>query len=156
MKNNILLVAISILSLVACKKDVSGVTGNTGTVSIVPASAVPAAVVAAFNSSFSTATETEWQHNSDDSFTCQFNMDDQRHEAHFDDKGHQSSHSVICLDGAVPATVLNAFRAAYPTDNVYEWKFTTDQTWKAHFMRDNIKWEVTFNANGTVVKAEHD
>lgn len=156
MKNKILLVVTSILSLVACTKDAPAIDGNSGSVSIIPASSVPAAVISAFNSSFSTATETEWQHNSDDSFTCQFNMEDQRHEAHFDDKGHQSSHSVICLDAAVPATVLSAFRSTYPTDNVYEWKLTSDQTWKAHFMRGSVKWEVTFDANGTIVKAEHD
>jgi hypothetical protein len=156
MKNKILLVAISFLSLGACKKDISGVSGNSGTVSIIPVSSVPAAVVSAFNSSFSTATETEWQHNSEHSFTCQFNMADQRHEAHFDDNGHQTSHTIICLDAAVPAAVLSAFRNAYPTDNVYEWKYTTDKTWKAHFMRGSVKWEVTFDAGGTVVKAEHD
>ena len=156
MKNIFLLVTTFCLLLAACTKEVPGTSNTGGSVNIVPASAVPAAVISAFNSSFSSASETEWQHNSDDSFTCQFNMENERHEAHFDDKGHQSSHSVICLDAAVPAVVLSAFRSAYPTDNVYEWKLNSDNTWKAHFMRGSIKWEVTFNTSGTIVKSEHD
>lgn len=156
MKNMILLIAVGFLLLVSCKKEVANTNGNTGAVSVIPASSVPANVIAAFNGSFSSASETEWQHNSDDSFTCQFNMDDQRHEARFDDNGHQSSHDIICLDAAVPAAVLDAFRDAYPTDNVYEWKLTNEGTWKAHFMRNAIKWEVTFNNAGNVIKAEHD
>jgi hypothetical protein len=156
MKSLILLITAGVLSLASCKKEIVNSDGTTGTVNIVPASMVPANVIAAFNSSFSAASETEWQHNSDDSFTCQFNMDDQRHEAHFDDNGHQSSHDLICLDAAVPASVLNAFRNAYPADNVYEWKLTNEGTWKAHFMRNTVKWEVTFNNGGNVIKAEHD
>lgn len=156
MKNMIFLIAAGFLSLVSCKKEIANSNGNTGTASVIPASSVPANVIAAFNSSFSSASETEWQHNSDDSFTCQFNMDDQRHEARFDDNGHQSSHDIICLDAAVPAAVLDAFRDAYPADNVYEWKLTNEGTWKAHFMRNAIKWEVTFNNAGNVIKAEHD
>lgn len=157
MKNIFLFVITSCLLLSACNKEVAGTNNNgSGSVNIIPASAVPSAVLSAFNSSFSTATETEWQHNSDDSFTCQFNMENERHEAHFDDKGHQSSHSVICLDGAVPSAVLDAFRASFPSDNVYEWKLNNDNTWKAHFMRGAIKWEVTLNNSGTIIKTEHN
>jgi hypothetical protein len=156
MKNIFLLVTTFCLSFAACNKEVAGTNNTGGSVNIVPVSAVPAAVISAFNSSFSGASETEWQHNSDDSFSCQFNMENERHEAHFDDKGHESSHSVICLDAAVPAAVLNAFRKAYPTENVYEWKLNSDNTWKAHFMRAAIKWEVTLNNSGTIIKAEHD
>lgn len=156
MKNIFLLVTTFGLLLTACNKEVAGTNNPGSSVNIVPVSAVPDAVISAFNSTFSGASETEWQHNSDDSFTCQFNMENERHEAHFDDKGHQSSHSVICLDAAVPAAVLNAFRNAYPTDNVYEWKLNSDNTWKAHFMRAGIKWEVTLNNSGTIIKSEHD
>ena len=156
MKNKIVLIAISLLSLIACKKSVTGVNGNAGAAGIVPVSGVPQAVVNSFTASFSTATETEWQHNSDDSFTCQFNMDDQRHEARFDDKGHESSHTIICLDAAVPGAVLDAFRTGFPSDIVYEWSLTNEGTWKAHFMRASIKWEVTFDGAGAIIKSEHN
>ena len=151
-----LLIAVSIMSLVACKKDAASLTNSTAAVNVIPASVVPQSVLSAFNTSFSSATETEWQHNSNDSFECQFNMDGQRHEAHFDDKGHESSHSVICIDAPVPSVVLDGFRKAYATDNVYEWKLTNEGTWKAHFMRSSVKWEVTFSSTGTVVKEEHN
>src|SRR4051812_16889666 len=94
------LVLISLLVLVACKKSVDSTPNNSSTV--IAESSVPAVVMSSFNTSFSSATEREWHHGSDDSFTCQFNMDDQRHEAEFDDKGHESHHSVICLDTTVP------------------------------------------------------
>lgn len=155
MKNTILLIALVMMAFVSCKKEVAG-TNNTGSVNIISAADVPSAVIASFNSSFSSATETEWHHDNDDSYSCQFNMDDKRHEAQFDDNGHQSAHSIICLDGAVPNAVLNAFRNTYPNDNVYEWKLTNDNTWKAHFMRGSVKWEVTINNSGTIVKTEHD
>ena len=153
----ILFVAVSSLLLFACKKDVANTNNSNGSISVIPSSSVPQEVLNAFNSSFSSASETEWEHNSsDDSFICQFNMDDQRHEARFDDHGHQSSHNVICLDAAVPAAVLDAFRTNFPTDIVYEWKLNTDGTWKAHFLRNGVKWEVTFTAEGTQIKVEHD
>ncbi|MBG9377830.1 hypothetical protein I5907_16440 [Panacibacter sp. DH6] len=155
MKTKILFIVAVMLAFVSCKKDVNS-TDNPGSVNIIPASAVPSAVIAAFSSSFSGATETEWHQGSDDSYTCQFNMDDKRHEARFEDNGHQSSHSVICLDGAVPNGVLNAFRSVYPNDNVYEWKLTNENTWKAHFMRGSVKWEVTFNNSGSILETEHD
>ena len=156
MKISMLLVAASFIGIVACKKEAATVSNQPATTNVIPASGVPQSVLTAFNASFSSATETEWQHNSDDSFVCQFNMDDQRHEAHFDDKGNESSHSVICTDAAVSSVVLDAFRKTYPADNVYEWKLNSDGTWKAHFMRNAVKWEVTFSATGTLVKEEHD
>jgi len=156
MKNIFLLFATVCLSLTACNKEVAGIGNTNDSVDIIPASAVPNAVLASFNSSFSTASEVEWQHNSDVSFTCQFNMDDKRHEAHFDDNGHQSGHSIICLDAAVPANVLDAFRNSFPKDIVYEWKLASDNTWKAHFMRGAVKWEVTLDSNGNVLKTENE
>ena len=156
MKTTMLLIALSLFSLIACKKEAASINNPASSVNVIPASVVPQAVLSAFNISFSTATETEWQHNSNDSFECQFNMDGQRHEAHFDDKGNESSHSVICIDAPVPSVVLDAFRKAYATDNVYEWKLTNEGTWKAHFMRSSVKWEVTFSSTGTVVKEEHN
>ncbi|CAN5472431.1 hypothetical protein BH10BAC2_BH10BAC2_24110 [soil metagenome] len=156
MKNVIFLLAAGFLSLASCKKEIVNSNGSTGAINVVPVSAVPADVISAFNSSFSNASETEWQHNSDDTFTCQFNMDNQKHEARFDDNGHQSSYDIICLDAAVPSIVLDAFRSAYATDNVYEWKLNNEDTWKAHFMRNAVKWEVTFNNAGNVIKSEHD
>ena len=156
MKNKIMFILLSSFTLFACKKNVTSVTTNTGTITVTPESAVPTAVISSFNASFSTATEREWQHNPDDSFTCQFNMDHQRHEAHFDDKGHESSHSVICTDAAVPALVLESFRQGFSADNVYEWNLTNENTWKAHFMRSAVKWEVTFSNDGIMLKSEHE
>lgn len=156
MKKTIFLLAAGFLSILSCKKEIVNSNGITGTITVVPASAVPANIIVAFNSSFGSATEREWHGGSDHSFTCEFNMNDQRHEAGFDDNGHQSSHDIICLDAPVPAAVLEAFRSSYPTDDVYEWKLTNDGTWKAHFMRNIVKWEITFNNAGNVIKSEHD
>lgn len=154
MKNRIILAVLSIFSLAACSK--SGVDNNsnaTGTANVIPASSVPSAVISSFNTSFPGATETEWQRHSN-SFEVQFNHNSQRHDASFDDSGHQSSHSIICLDAPVPQAVLDAFRQNFPTDNVYEWKLTNAGEWKAHFMRGSVKWEATFSASGTLLKVE--
>ena len=154
MKNKILLAALSLLSLAACTK--SGIDSNSpgGGANVVAASTIPSATRTAFDNSFSGATGVEWQRNSSSSFTVQFNLSNQRHDARFDDNGHQSSHSVICLDAAVPQVVLDAFRQQFSTDNVYEWKLRNDGTWKAHFMRGSIKYEATFSAAGTLIKFE--
>ena len=79
----------------------------------------------------------------------------QRHESSFDDNGHQTSHSISCISAAVPAVVLNAFRARYPSDNVYEWTLKNDGSWQAHFYRSTVKWEVSFSATGVFIKEEH-
>ena len=157
MKNIILFAFIGSLLLTACSKSSQNLTtvpaGNA--ITVVPASSVPSVVITSFNNSFSGATEVEWQHNSSNSFTSQFNMSGQRHEASFGDNGHQSSHSVICLTASVPQAVLDAFRQRFPTDNVYEWKLTNAGEWKAHFMRGTVKWEATFSAAGVFVTVEH-
>jgi hypothetical protein len=152
MKFKILFVAICAMSFLACTK--SGVDPNTGNANVVAASAVPAATIATFNANFSGATEVEWQRHSSSSFSVQFNTGGQRHDAGFDDNGHQSNHSVISLDAAVPQVVLNAFRTRFPTDNVYEWNLRTDGTWKAHFMRGTVKYEATYSADGVFIKFE--
>lgn len=154
MKNNIILACLSLVLLASCKK--SAVDGGPagGSANVVPASAVPQAVRTSLTSSFSGASEIEWQRNSTTSFTSQFNFSGQRHEAQFDDNGHQSSHSVICLDAPIPQGVLDAFRSNFPTDNVYEWNLRNDGTWKAHFMRGSVKWEATFSNTGTLIKVE--
>jgi hypothetical protein len=155
MKNKLILAAFGIISLTACTKSALTNNGNsTGNATVVPASSVPAAVITSFNNSFTGATEVEWQHNSSSSFNSQFNLSNQRHDAGFDDNGHQSSHSIICLNAAVPPVVLNAFRQRYPSDNVYEWKLTNIGEWKAHFMRGAIKYEATFSATGAFIKFE--
>jgi hypothetical protein len=155
MKNIIILVAFGIFSLTACTKSaVDNNSSSAGTANVVAASSVPSAVITSFNSSFSGATQVEWQRNSSSSFTSQFNLANQRHDASFDDNGHQSSHSIICLDAPVPQAVLDAFRQRYATDNVYEWKLTSTGEWKAHFMRGTIKYEATFSATGIFIKFE--
>lgn len=155
MKNKIIIAALAIISLTACTKSAINDNSNpAGTTNVVPAASVPAAVINSFNNSFRGATEVEWQHNNSSSFTSQFNLGNQRHDAGFDDNGHQSSHSIICLDAAVPQVVLDAFRQRFAGDNVYEWKLTNAGEWKAHFMRGAIKFEATFSATGTLIKFE--
>jgi hypothetical protein len=83
-------------------------------------------------------------------------MDDQRHEADFEKTGIETEHNIICLNAAVPSVVINAFTSNFPSDLVYEWTLTNEGTWKAHFLRGSVKWEVTFNNNGTIIKSEHD
>jgi hypothetical protein len=153
MKNIVFLLTISAFSFVACKKSAMNPNGS-GTANVIPVSSVPSAVRTTFDNNFSGATEVEWQKNSSNSFTSQFNLSNQRHEASFDDSGHQSSHSVICLTASVPQAVLDAFRQRFPTDNVFEWKLTSTGDWKAHFMRGTVKWEATFSAAGVFIKLE--
>ncbi|MBI5858821.1 MAG: hypothetical protein HZB42_14410 [Sphingobacteriales bacterium] len=153
MKNRIIIAALSIFSLSACSKSALDNNNGSGTANVIPASSVPSAVMTSFNNSFSNATETEWQRHSS-SFEVQFNHSSQRHSAGFDDNGHQSSHSVICLEAAVPQVVLDAFRSRFPTDNVYEWKLRNDGTWRAHIMRGSVKYEATFSASGAFIKFE--
>ena len=154
MKNKLFLLLVMAVSFTACKKNVN-TTGNSS-VNIISETSVPASVLATFNASFNSATEREWQHNANDDFSCQFNLENERHEAHFDDNGHEKSHDVVCVNAAVPANVLAAFRKAFVNDNVYEWNFTSDKNWKAHFMRGSVKWEVTLTADGIIIKTEHE
>ena len=151
MKNRIIPAVILFLSLTACTKSAiedNGGNNSSGNANVVPAANVPQAVRNSFNSSFSGATEVEWQRNGSTVFVSQFNLSNQRHDARFDDSGHQSSHTVISL-AAVPSVVLDAFRQRFPNDNVYEWKLRNDGTWRAHMMRGTIKYEATFAADGT-------
>ncbi len=144
-----------ILAFTSCQKDTPAAPTNPQAIIIVPQGAVPAAIVASFNSSFDGATEVEW-HKSNEHFEVEFNHQGQRHHCGFDDNGHQNSHNVSCSTAVVPAVVLNAFRARYPNDNVYEWSLKNDGTWQAHFNRNTIKWESVFSASGTFIKEEHD
>lgn len=154
MKNTILLAAFSVILLSSCSKSAVDNNGGTGTANVVAATAVPQATRTAFNNDFSGATGVEWQRNSSSSFTVQFNQGTQRHDAGYDDNGHQSGHHIICLDAPVPQVVLDAFRQQFATDNVYEWNLRNDGTWKAHFMRGSIKYEATFSAAGALLKFE--
>lgn len=141
------------LFLASCAKN--DVTDDKGAARIIPESSVPATVRTTFNTMFSGATEVEWQRDDNSRFRSQFNFSSRRNEASFDDSGHHLSTTEQC-SSAVPAVVLNAFRSAFPNDNVYEWKLNTDGTWKPHFMRGSVKWEVTISATGTIIKTEHD
>lgn len=144
-----------LLAFSACKKDDTTAATNSQAITVVPQSAVPAAIVASFNAGFSGATEVEW-HKSSSRFEVEFNHGNQRQHCGYDDNGHQDSHSVSCSSGPVPAVVLDAFRARYPNDNVYEWKLKTDGNWQPHFMRNAVKWEALFTAGGSFIKEEHD
>ncbi|MCX6317320.1 MAG: hypothetical protein NTW29_08515 [Bacteroidetes bacterium] len=154
MKNFLLVSVLSTALLVSCSKSATNDNSAGGSTVIVPASAVPGTTRTALTTNFPGATEIEWQRNSSSSFTSQFNQNSQRHSAGFDDNGHQSSHSVICLDAPVPSVVLDAFRANFPADSVYEWNLRNDGTWKAHIMRNGVKYEATLSATGTVLKFE--
>lgn len=154
MKKRIISVCLSAFILFACKKNVDDAGSSTGS-QIISQADVPAAVMGSFNTSFSSSTEREWRHG-DHEYYCQFNMNDQRHEAEYEDNGHEDSHSVICLDAAVPQLVLTTFGTNFPNDVVYEWKLTNDNTWKAHFLRNAVKYEVTISASGDILKTEHD
>lgn len=153
MKNSIIVGIASILLLTSCRKS-SIEDNNNGTANVISASSVPQAVLASFNAEFSGATAVEWQRNSSSTITSQFNHSSQRHEAQYDDSGHRSSHSILCIDGPVPEVVLNAFRARFPTDNVYEWKLRNDGTWRAHMLRNGVKFEATYSAAGALIKFE--
>lgn len=155
MKSKITAFIAAVVIFSSCSKsDVTPNTNTTTTANVVPASSVPSAARSTFSSNFSGATEIEWQHNSSHDFSVQFNLSAQRHEAHFDDNGSQSSHSLVCLEAPVPSVVLDAFRVRFPTDNAYEWKLANDGTWKAHFMRGAVKYEATYSATGTLIKFE--
>lgn len=143
------------LAFTSCKKDNSATETIPQGITIVPLSAVPPAVVASFNNSFANATEVEWQKNND-LFEVEFNHQGQRHHCDFDNTGHQSGHNISCASAAVPAAVLNAFRARHPNDIVNEWNQTNDGSWKAHFLRGTVKWEVLFSATGVFIKEEHE
>ncbi len=153
MKKLIILASAVALVITACSKSAIDDSG-TGTATVVSASAVPQAARTALTANFSGASEIEWQRHNSSSFEAQFNHSSQRHSAGFDDNGHQSSHSILCIDAPVPQVVLDAFRQRFPTDNVYEWKLRNDGTWKAHFMRGAVKYEATYNAAGTLLKFE--
>ncbi|MBL7730285.1 MAG: hypothetical protein JNM88_03840 [Chitinophagaceae bacterium] len=154
MKNMFLAATLGLVLFTSCSKNAIDDNGGGGSSQVVAASAVPQAARTALATNFPGASEIEWQRSSSSSFTSQFNQNSQRHSAGFDDSGHQSSHSIICLDAAVPAVVLEAFRARFPTDVVYEWKLRNDGTWKAHLMRGAVKYEATFTAGGVLVKFE--
>lgn len=154
MKNAILFSVLSAMLLVSCSKSASDDGGSGGSAVIVPSGSVPQAARTALATNFPGASEIEWQRNSSSSFTSQFNQSGQRHSAGFDDSGHQSSHSVICLEAPVPQVVLDAFRQQFPADVVYEWKLRNDGTWKAHIMRGSVKYEATFSAAGALLKFE--
>lgn len=156
MKNQLLLFAFfTALAFTSCKKDNLDTTINPQAITVVPLSAVPTAIVAGFNNNFPNASEVEWQKNNDH-FEVEFNHQGQRHHCDFDNNGQQSGHSISCASAAVPAAVLNAFRARYPNDMVAEWNQKSDGTWKAHFLRGTIKWEALFSATGVFIKEEHE
>jgi hypothetical protein len=153
MKQMLIIAALAITSFVACKKD--NTDDNGSDITIIPASAVPTAVVSSFNSGFSGATEVEWFKSKNKSgVSCDFNHNSSRNTASFDDNGTRRSHSVTCSSAPVPAVVLNAFRQQFPNDAVYEWKLRNDGNWKAHFNRGTVKWEVTISPAGAIVKVE--
>jgi hypothetical protein len=54
----------------------------------------------------------------------------------------------------VPTAVLQSFTKTFGNVAVREWKLRSDGTYRAHFTRNNVAWEATFKADGTLVKSE--
>ncbi len=149
------LAAFTLLFLASCKKtDVSNAPTPTEAITIIPQSAVPAPVVTAFITRFAGATEVEW-HRGSSLFHVEFNHSNSRRSASYDDNGHENGEHITCMSGAVPAAVLAAFRLRNPNDSVYEWKLRSDGNWRAHFLRNGVKWETTLSATGTFISEEH-
>lgn len=148
-----ILAVFTLLFLTSCKKADTNTSTAAEAITIIPQSAVPTVVVTAFTATFSGASELEW-HKSGSLFHVEFNHNNQRHSASFDDSGHENEEHITCLTGAVPAVVLAAFRIRNANDSVYEWKLTSDSNWKAHFNRIGVKWETTFSATGTFIAEE--
>ena len=55
---------------------------------------------------------------------------------------------------SLPASVLNAFKAKYPTANLMEWEPEDGNTWKVKFFLGNVRWIAVFKADGTFVSAK--
>jgi hypothetical protein len=53
----------------------------------------------------------------------------------------------------VPAAVLSAFNAKYPTASRVEWEPEDGNTWKAKFFLDSVRWEAFFKADGSFLSA---
>jgi hypothetical protein len=157
MKNKLVLSAaiVSLLAFASCKKADTSLPLPPEAITVIPQSAVPAAVVATFTANFADATQVEWSKSSSSGFEVEFNHQGERHDATFDDSGHQNSHHISCIGATVPQVVLTAFRTRNPNDNVYEWNLRNDGTWKAHFTRNGVTWETTFSASGVFIKEEH-
>lgn len=151
MKHQILSALAAIVLFASCSKTASDTTMSSDV--IVPGSSVPSSVVSGFTADNSKASELEWRKGTDDKFKVHFNADDKRVESKLDDNGRTTASRVVS-DKAVPKAVLDAFAANFPGETVYEWKLRSDGTWRAHFNRSGVKWEATFSASGTLLKAE--
>lgn len=57
---------------------------------------------------------------------------------------------------AVPAAVQTSFTKLFPDAARSEWKKLSNGNYKVQFYRSGVKWEVTFNSAGVVVKQERE
>lgn len=55
---------------------------------------------------------------------------------------------------AVPAGVKNSFIQLFGNISVREWKYRSDGTWRAHFLKNGVAWQATFDGNGALLKSE--
>ncbi len=158
MKTKLLLFVLVVTSIVSCKKTTEILPAEVQ--NVVNEANVPVAVLTAFNSAFTGATQVEWRtvattgRTAKQEFEVEFNHQSQRHICRFDDNGSQKSHNISCTTGNVPQVVLTAFRATHPTEIVTEWKLRNDGTWKAHYLKGAVAWEATYTAAGVLVKDE--
>ena len=55
---------------------------------------------------------------------------------------------------AVPSAVKTSLIQVFGNVSVQEWKLRSDGTWRAHFLRNGVAWEATFDTNGALLKSE--
>ncbi len=55
---------------------------------------------------------------------------------------------------ALPAVVLKAFTAKYPTATRMEWEPENGNTWKVKFFLGTVRWIAIYRANGTFISAQ--
>jgi len=60
----------------------------------------------------------------------------------------------IVVAAAPPTAVLKAFTSMFGNVGVKEWKFRSNGQWRAHFVKNGIRWEATFSSTGALVKSE--
>ncbi len=53
-----------------------------------------------------------------------------------------------------PPIVVASFRAIFGNAPVYQWKLRSNGQWRAHFLRNGVRWEATFTSTGVLVKSE--
>ena len=53
-----------------------------------------------------------------------------------------------------PQAVVNAFVLHFGNLAVTQWKWRSDNTYTAHFIKNMVSWEATFKTDGSLIKSE--